>query len=543
MRVLSPAQEKSLIDKIKKAHAGLVEGVLSGDLPEIAFAIGTLSSVDSKKPRDLPTVWQVRAMIKSGAVKLDEDAVESARDILVDAAKSIRDRLLSRVRSAIRDGSSTLRRRKLSKRDLVRARQAAARDVRERVVKALEIAKREWQSATGVAVHEATQEGRAHSIVKSEGPRAKVYKKVRPDCCRFCRLLYTEDGKRPRVFNLDELLSNGSNVGRRAGRPSFDGEGATEWLPVLGPAHPNCLLPGTRVGARLEGALVSWYEGPAVEIKTKRGFGLSVTPNHPVATSEGFVAAGKLREGDEVVSDTGDVWRNVLQVGKVDDDQAPPVVEDVVASLREVFPRFLASSSEDDLHGDARFVKGDVEVIRADGELLDSVLSARDDVGSEFPLPSALVEYFLHSRARRSNFRFKRCLLSSPRLPGLCALALYKLSVVANSNPLQALGLGLPAKGNARFGEPRSKNVSAEAGFVGQLLQRLSSHVALDEVVEIRHFDFSGHVYDLQSATGWIVADGIYVSNCQCELMSAGASGKIASIDRPKPKVKKAEAA
>lgn len=241
VRVLSPAQEKSLLDKVKKAHAKLVDDILASDAAEVAFVMGSLSSVDPRVEKHLPTFHAVRRMIKSGDVDVDSDVVESVRDLLSDAAKSVRDRLSSKVRQAIRDGSATLRRRKLSKRDLTKARQAAARVVKDIVSKALEAAEREWRVAVGVAIHDALQEGRAHQIVKAGGAKAHVFKQVQPDCCRYCRLLYTVDGTRPRVFVLDDLLSNGSNIGRKAGRPSLDGENATEWLPVLGPAHPNCM--------------------------------------------------------------------------------------------------------------------------------------------------------------------------------------------------------------------------------------------------------------------------------------------------------------
>jgi len=40
--------------------------------------------------------------------------------------------------------------------------------------------------------------------------------------------------------------------------------------------------------------------------------------------------------------------------------------------------------------------------------------------------------------------------------------------------------------------------------------------VALDKVVRVRRFFFRGHVYDLQTDTGLIVANGTIISNCRC---------------------------
>jgi hypothetical protein len=42
--------------------------------------------------------------------------------------------------------------------------------------------------------------------------------------------------------------------------------------------------------------------------------------------------------------------------------------------------------------------------------------------------------------------------------------------------------------------------------------------VASDKVVKIRNFNFSGHVYDLQSIEGLYIANSIVVKNCRCAL-------------------------
>lgn len=40
----------------------------------------------------------------------------------------------------------------------------------------------------------------------------------------------------------------------------------------------------------------------------------------------------------------------------------------------------------------------------------------------------------------------------------------------------------------------------------------------MDDVVKVRRFDWSGHVYDLQSTKGWLLSSGIVTSNCRCRL-------------------------
>jgi hypothetical protein len=58
----------------------------------------------------------------------------------------------------------------------------------------------------------------------------------------------------------------------------------------------------------------------------------------------------------------------------------------------------------------------------------------------------------------------------------------------------------------------------ADADFLGELLKWSAGLVASYKVVGIRQFDFSGHVYDLESETGWLFACSILASNCKCRV-------------------------
>jgi hypothetical protein len=91
-------------------------------------------------------------------------------------------------------------------------------------------------------VHEASEEAKAAAIAAGRsGYGARVFKRTRPDACSYCKLLYLKpDGVTPRVFRLRDLLLAGTNVGRRAGRPTRSGKSRTEWRAVVGGVHPFC---------------------------------------------------------------------------------------------------------------------------------------------------------------------------------------------------------------------------------------------------------------------------------------------------------------
>jgi hypothetical protein len=124
-----------------------------------------------------------------------------------------------------------------------RGRKDSADTIAARMAKKMGMTKRDWLMAVSTELQNVLTEGKANAILNSvkAGIDPRVFKRPRPDACRFCKLLYLQpNGKTPRVFRLTELVSNGTNEGRRARRPVLRGTNATEWRPTLGVVHPWC---------------------------------------------------------------------------------------------------------------------------------------------------------------------------------------------------------------------------------------------------------------------------------------------------------------
>jgi hypothetical protein len=65
----------------------------------------------------------------------------------------------------------------------------------------------------------------------------------------------------------------------------------------------NCFHPSTMIAkAGLKGVISRHYSGELVKLIVAGGIDLSVTPNHPILTKRGWVAAGELIEGDYLVN-------------------------------------------------------------------------------------------------------------------------------------------------------------------------------------------------------------------------------------------------
>jgi hypothetical protein len=82
-----------------------------------------------------------------------------------------------------------------------------------------------------------------------------------------------------------------------------------------------------------------------------------------------------------------------------------------------------------------------------------------------------------------------------------------------------AIGAGrfIP-KRNVVVPEDDVERHDAHAEFICDLLDRSVGAVSFDEIREIRDFNFTGHVYDLQTDVGWMIAQGIVTSNCRCAM-------------------------
>jgi hypothetical protein len=287
-------------------------------------------------------------------------------------------------------------------------------------------------------------------------------------------------------------------------------------------ASINCFLPGTLVEGRLIGALKARYSGPAREIHTARGHRLRVTPNHPILTTRGWLRACDLRKGDDLVSQGLDVHSLLSAPGlrDVENENGPSRIEDVFQAIAGNGGVSPAVAGALDLHGDAVFAEREIDVVGAYRLLVrDPKASMAEGVGD-----GDLVAPDSHqsSGERRGTFGDgrDRILGSSSRLPRGCELTPDCAAIA--TLPLDPLRLGSSADLDAMADESAKERWAHDPALIAELLQTGSALVASDQVVKVRDFNWSGHVYDVQDERGWIIASGIVSSNCRCTLAPEG---------------------
>ena len=283
------------------------------------------------------------------------------------------------------------------------------------------------------------------------------------------------------------------------------------------PVHPNCLLPGTRCIA--PGGIIAghraFYRGQAIELSFSNGTRLSVTPNHMLLTPFGFAAAKFICQGDDVFY-CPDFERIIAT--HPDEDNRPTLIENVVRALAKATSVSSASVpvAPEYLHGDGRFCDGDIDVIWADGLLenarqalvfqergKNSFDSRRVALFNLFPL-GALTEIF-HRAAHSADSIVSGGRTSSPVF-------------LARAGGGDVVGFADGPKGNGSLHEPSMDILISDFEPLRQITFEKPGLIQTTQVVNVRRFEFTGHVYDLQSPSSLYLGNGVLSSNCEHNL-------------------------
>ena len=282
------------------------------------------------------------------------------------------------------------------------------------------------------------------------------------------------------------------------------------------PAHPNCLsglelVTATGVAATSK----RWFEGKVLSVRVETDDVLILTKNHPVLTKAGWINACQLEQGAEL-------FQCLSPGGFV---SAINPYDHLVEALLEEIPHTLGMTSlmppvtmpltPEDFHGDVSH--GEVDIVLSAGFLEGELNGLTPEEICEFALAIA------HARwgglAIRSTFQ-----------QGLARLLAAPEGFVRGHRPALAFaGLGhgqldrLAASANRQTLTPEGSNqaITVTPDLPSEIFRRLTGLITPVKITEICEHEFSGHVYNLQTDTGYYLANSIVTHNCVCALAGA----------------------
>ena len=331
-----------------------------------------------------------------------------------------------------------------------------------------------------------------------------------------------------------------------------------------GTGHVACVVEGTKVKASgIRFVTRRSYQGEVVTIVTRNGNNLTVTPNHPILTERGWVAAGLLNEGCNILC--GD-FAERESINVVPNDYERPIeIEKIFSSFLKLQESSLLSVplSAEDFHGDG-IPNSNVEIVSTNGFGKNAVvpalrkplehLSVQDGCFLSAILNGLGACFSARGTHHSSSIDSSRTLgPTSPFLWGhFFGRQFHPLESVSNPN-----ALFFQKSGNASIANPIGvsdferrfsgkipvldiKNIKSSSrhfphspypnsvtdedtfglpeinvGLDRQFSEGFSGEITSEKIVVINRSYFNGHVYNLHTEQGWYNANGIITHNCR----------------------------
>lgn len=282
-------------------------------------------------------------------------------------------------------------------------------------------------------------------------------------------------------------------------------------------AHPNCVVGSTTVHSTSNRAATRRiYKGWMIKITTATGNKLSITPNHPVLTARGWIKAGELRKTDNLISCV-DPQRVSSEINP-DNNYTPTSIKKIFKSFRRSSGVTTAStmpSTAVDFHGDKS--KGKVDIVRANSFLGgDAFNSEVFQPTHQDKLVGANAQLLSLSRDSAFNFFFKRVPSASSSV--MSRLNIRSILRFGSFRHHQPIGFSRSANSDTFFAEDPSYNGTADTELGSKLIDRFTGNVFADDIAKIKRVPYFGHVYNLETDTGWYISNNIVTHNCRCSL-------------------------
>ena len=280
----------------------------------------------------------------------------------------------------------------------------------------------------------------------------------------------------------------------------------------------NCYTGDMNIKSAIVGAQKLFYSGNMVEIITRGGKRLTVTPNHYILSKNGFVKACDINKGDDLLCNTENVKAipGILRRSNNINNEKPTISE-VFDSLVVKFVSKTVPVVGLDFDGDGKNGQGNINIVNVNRKLnLNSELFFKD-IGN-FSFKKSNSKSFLVKRFCRFYLGLSRMRTTPNRF--MSFFNLISSFFRGHLRPFKFFGLGLTSHNYTLFRKMPMKRSSWNPRLIRDLVEANPTLIHFDEVVDVVNYDFSGHVYDFTSLTGTNIVNNIYTSNCRCALIA-----------------------
>lgn len=300
-----------------------------------------------------------------------------------------------------------------------------------------------------------------------------------------------------------------------------------------------------------------------MQIRTALGRELNVTPNHPILTGRGWIAAHLVNAGDDIVQ----AQHQVSGIDKMHVNQRVATAQDLFSAAALYVPTMRRPGATSQFHGDGTDSK--VEIVDVDSFLPNVFDSAQCQFIAEslFSFADTMVDAAALGANCSLLERFVR-LTGAPEFVISSASAILPLlkrqtsgaddicrRLIAKFHALQLeassddLARNIILRSQSQDAQPFG--VSARDFIIGQLMntltraarrwQRDARHAdeftdssgviadlssgfadaatlayKLDSVVDVSWIEFNGHVYNFETDVNWYTSDSVIIHNCRC---------------------------
>ncbi|HHZ70440.1 MAG TPA: hypothetical protein EYN54_09235 [Methylococcaceae bacterium] len=284
--------------------------------------------------------------------------------------------------------------------------------------------------------------------------------------------------------------------------------------------HPNCVLSGTIVTtcSDVDKLYKRAYKGTIVDIVTKSGRKLSITPNHPILTRTGWKEAKLVNSSDQLATITEEVL-----ISEDYKNSVKAEVSDLFSAANiSAEPSLVTDrpTTAEHFHGDG--TDGEVSVIDVDSFTWKGVKSIFNKKVVNDRLHSGK---FIHSSFNGFGFFNKRASsnlsTSSGIIGGLSKCAsFFKRSII---HPCLLLLRSVSKGAELRNKETLNRTTRAvQAEVLGDSPDSYSEFVSFDDVlsVTVRELDSLHYVYNLENKDNWYLSNGIITHNCRSSIIA-----------------------